>query len=96
MQSFGFGIYLGYGTSSPPQPLWLSDPGVGKLLQNRKHDIVFELGLGGVCLGGLCPKVGALLSSNVWVLVAVRLSKQTQLRGAGGSLQLLLQLPRNA
>ena len=31
---------------------------------------------------GLCPKVNALLSSNVWVLVTVRLSKQTQPQGS--------------
>jgi hypothetical protein len=53
---------------------------VGELLQNRKH--VFELGLGKVCFDGLCPKLSALLSSNVWVLVTVRLSKQTQLQGS--------------
>ena len=43
---------------------------------------MFELGLGKVCFDGLCPKLSALLSSNVWVLVTVRLSKQTQLQGS--------------
>ena len=37
---------------------------------------------GKVCFDGLCPKVNALLSSNVWVLVTVRLSKQTQPQGS--------------
>jgi hypothetical protein len=31
---------------------------------------------------GLCPKLSALLSSNVWVLVTVRLSRQTRLQGS--------------
>jgi hypothetical protein len=53
---------------------------VGEPPQNRKH--AFELGLGKVCFDGLCPKVSALLSSNVWMLVTVRLSKQTQLQGS--------------
>ena len=44
--------------------------------------IVFELGSGKVCFDGLCHKVNALQSSNVWVLVTVRLSKQTQPRGS--------------
>ena len=43
---------------------------------------MFELGLGKVCFDGLCPKLSARLSSNVWVLVTVRLSKQTQLQGS--------------
>ena len=49
-------------------------------LQNQKH--VFELGSGKVCFDGLCPKVNALLSGNVWVLVTVRVSKQTQPQGS--------------
>ena len=53
---------------------------MGEPPQNRKH--AFELGLGKVCFDGLCPKVSALLSSNVWMLVTVRLSKQTQLQGS--------------
>ena len=43
---------------------------------------MFELGSGKVCFDGLCPKVNALLSSNIWVLVTVRLSKQTQPQGS--------------
>ena len=31
-----------------------------------------------MCFDGLCPEVNALLSRNGWVLVTVRLSKQTQ------------------
>ena len=70
----------GVGTSSPPYPLWLSDPAVGEPPQNQKH--VFELGSGKVCFDRLYPKVNALLSSNVWVIVTIRLSKQTQPQGS--------------
>ena len=56
------------------------DPAVGEPPQNRKH--AFELRLAKVCFDGLCPKVSALPSSNVWMLVTVRLSKQTQLQGS--------------
>ena len=35
-----------------------------------------------MCFDGLSPKVSALLSSNVWMLITVRLSKQTQLQGS--------------
>ena len=53
---------------------------MGEPPQNRKH--AFELLLAKVCFDGLCPKVSALLSSNVWMLVTVRLSKQTQPQGS--------------
>ena len=53
---------------------------MGEPLQNQKH--VFELGSGKVCFDRLYPKVNALLSSNVWVIVTIRLSKQTQPQGS--------------
>ena len=57
--------------------LWASR---SKTLQNQKH--VFELGSGKVCFDRLYSKVNALLSSNVWVIVTIRLSKQTQPQGS--------------
>ena len=57
-------------------------PCCGRAASKPETCIWVELGLGKVWFEGLCPKLSALLNSNVWVLVTMRLSKQTQLQGS--------------